>query len=196
MVRQFRRMADTMVGWPPARIKRVTPIVGRRPSVAEVRQAPRRDRARGSCLIGRDGPATINGSNLFTAMSALYLFDTNRRLKRAEIACAMSLEALHANLKPYDLRLHHARGFPGAVRSAQAIMRYIEGSDLATGKLKIRVQDAYCMRSTPQVIGAAHDAVAWAREQVEIQLDAVAANPSSSPSTASPSPAPTSRARP
>jgi len=54
-------------------------------------------------------------------MSALYLHDMNRLLKQAEIACAMTLEALMANMKPYDERLHVLRGFPGAIRSARAI---------------------------------------------------------------------------
>src|SRR5512135_2755464 len=128
-------------------------------------------------LQARDGLAAINGSNLLTAMSALHLYDMNRWLKQAEIAAAMSLEALLANLKPYDIRLHQLRGFPGAMRSAQAIMKCIEGSDLETGKIKTKVQDAYSMRSTPQVIGAAHDAVAHARKQVEIELNGVGDNP-------------------
>ncbi len=128
-------------------------------------------------LQARDGLASINGSNLLTAISALQLYDINRWLKQAEIACAMSLEALIANLKPYDVRLHEERGFPGAIRSAKAIMKCIHGSDLAGGKIKTKVQDAYSMRSTPQVIGAAHDAVAHARRQVEIELNAVADNP-------------------
>ena len=128
-------------------------------------------------LQARDGLATINGSNLLTAMSAIHLYDINRWLKQAEIACAMSLEALLANLKPYDERLHKIRGFHGAVRSANAIMKCIQGSDLQTGKLKIKVQDAYSMRSTPQVIGAAHDVVAYAKSQVEIELNGVGDNP-------------------
>ncbi len=128
-------------------------------------------------LQARDGLAVINGSNLLTAMSALHLYDMNRWLKQAEIACAMSLEALLANLKPYDVRLHKVRGFGGAVRSAKAIMSCIEGSDLLTGKMKTKVQDAYSMRSSPQVIGAAHDAVAYARSQVEIELNGVGDNP-------------------
>lgn len=128
-------------------------------------------------LQARDGLAAINGSNVLTAMSALHLYDMNRWIKQAEIACAMTLEALFANLKPYDVRLHELRGFPGAIRSAKAIMKCIEGSDLKTGKIKTKVQDAYSMRSSPQVIGAAHDAVAWAKKQVEIELNAVADNP-------------------
>jgi histidine ammonia-lyase len=128
-------------------------------------------------LQARDGLAAINGSNFLTSISALQIFDINRWLKQAEIACAMSLEALIANLKPYDVRLHQERGFPGAVRSALAIMKCIQGSDLASGKIKTKVQDAYSMRSSPQVIGAAHDALAHARRQVEIELNAVADNP-------------------
>jgi len=128
-------------------------------------------------LQARDGLAAINGSNLLTAMSALQLYDINRWLKQAEIACSMTLEALIANLKPYDVRLHRERGFAGAIRSSQAILKCIEGSDLATGKMKTKVQDAYSMRSSPQVIGAAHDAVAHARKQVETELNGTADNP-------------------
>ncbi|MFM8320273.1 MAG: histidine ammonia-lyase [Chloroflexota bacterium] len=128
-------------------------------------------------LQARDGLAAINGANLLTAMSALHVFDMQRWLKQAEIACAMSLEALEANLKPYDERLHQLRGFSGAVRSARAIMRVIQGSDLQTGKIKTKVQDAYSMRSSPQVIGAAHDALAYARSQVEVELNGVGDNP-------------------
>jgi len=83
----------------------------------------------------RDGLAIINGSNLLTAMSAIFLYDANNWLKQAEIAAAMSLEALKAN------------------------------------------QDAYSMRSTPQVIGAAHDALEYACSQVEIELNGVGDNP-------------------
>jgi histidine ammonia-lyase len=128
-------------------------------------------------LKARDGLATINGSNLLTAMSALQLYDMNRWLKQSEIACAMTLEALLANLKPYNPLLHEARGFPGAIRSSRAIMKCIEGSDLLTGKRKMKVQDAYSMRSSPQVIGAAHDAIAFAKSQVEIELNGVGDNP-------------------
>lgn len=128
-------------------------------------------------LKARDGLASINGSNFITAISSLQLYDINRILKMAEIAAAMSLEALLANMKPYDERLHKLRGFGGAVRSANSIKKIITGSDLVTGKVKTKVQDAYSMRSTPQVIGAAHDILQYARQQVEIELNGVADNP-------------------
>ena len=128
-------------------------------------------------LMARDGLAIINGSNVLTAMSAILIYDTNRWFKQAEIACAMSLEALKANMKPYLPKLHEARGFPGAIRSAKAIRKLVENGDLAENKIKCKVQDAYSMRSTPQVIGAAHDALAFAKSQVEIELNGVGDNP-------------------
>ncbi|MGC9366220.1 MAG: HAL/PAL/TAL family ammonia-lyase [bacterium] len=128
-------------------------------------------------LKARDGLASINGSNVLTAMSALFLYDANNWLKQAEIAASMSLEALMANMKPYTVKLHQIRGFTGAMRTARAIQKLIKEGDLAEGKLKCKVQDAYSMRSTPQVIGAAHDALAFARSQVEIELNGVGDNP-------------------
>lgn len=128
-------------------------------------------------LHARDGLATINGSNVLTAMSALFLFDANNWLKQAEITAAMSLEALKANMKPYSAKLHEIRGFKGAVRSAEAIRKMVTNGDLAEDRIKCKVQDAYSMRSTPQVIGAAHDALAYARSQVEIELNGVGDNP-------------------
>lgn len=128
-------------------------------------------------LKARDGLAVINGSNFLTAMSAIFLFDANKWLKQAEIAASMSLEALKANMGPYTPKLHEVRGFVGAVRSAKAIRKLVMGGDLIEEKIKHKVQDAYSMRSTPQVIGAAHDALNYAKSQVEIELNGVGDNP-------------------
>jgi histidine ammonia-lyase len=89
----------------------------------------------------------------------------------------MSLEALLANMKPYDTRIHELRGFQGSVVSARVIRKLLEGSDLVNGKIKTKVQDAYSMRSTPQVIGATRDMLKYARTQVEIELNGVGDNP-------------------
>ena len=128
-------------------------------------------------LKARDGLATINGSNLINAIGALTVYDAERWLKQAEIATAMSLEALKANMKPYDARLHELRRFRGAVTCARNLRRVMEGSDLLTGKEKVKVQDAYSMRSTPQVIGAARDQLRWTREQIETEANGVGDNP-------------------
>ncbi len=128
-------------------------------------------------LQARDGLATINGSNLTNAVGCLAVYDAERWLKQAEIAAAMTLEALKANMKPYDARLHQLRGFAGAVVSAGNIRKVVDGSDLLTGKEKVKVQDAYSMRSTPQVIGAARDQLRWTRSQLEIEANGVGDNP-------------------
>lgn len=128
-------------------------------------------------LHARDGLAAINGSNLITGMGCLLLHDAERWIAQAEITAAMTLEALHANMRPYEPRLHELRGFRGAQRSAANLRTVMEGSDLWTGKLKTKVQDAYSMRSTPQVIGALRDQMAHARAQLEIELNGVADNP-------------------
>jgi histidine ammonia-lyase len=92
-------------------------------------------------LMARDGLAMINGCNLMTSMSALFLHDANNWLKQAEIAAAMTLEALKANMGPYNPKLLEARGFPGGIRTAKAIQKLVAGGDLAEKRLKIKVQD-------------------------------------------------------
>ena len=128
-------------------------------------------------LKARDGLAVINGSNLLTSMSGLFIYKLRNILKHAEIGASMCLDALKANLRPYDERLHKLRGFSGSVRSASAIRKMLIDGDLSTGKLKTKVQDAYSLRSTPQVIGAVHDAESYCSEQVEIELNGVGDNP-------------------
>jgi histidine ammonia-lyase len=128
-------------------------------------------------LKARDGLAAINGSNLITGIGCLLLHDAECWIAQAEIAASMTLEALLANMKPYQAKLHELRGFRGAMTCAANLRRVMEGSDLWTGRLKVKVQDAYSMRSTPQVIGTLRDVMAWARRQLEIELNAVADNP-------------------
>jgi len=128
-------------------------------------------------LKARDGLCAINGSNLITGMACLILHDAERWLKQAEIGCAMSLEALLANMRPYQPQLHQLRGFLGAQKSAANLRAIMADSDLCTGKMKVKVQDAYSMRSSPQVIGAARDLLTYTRQQVEIELNGVADNP-------------------
>ncbi|MDX1388480.1 MAG: aromatic amino acid ammonia-lyase [Acidobacteriota bacterium] len=128
-------------------------------------------------LQARDGLSAINGSNVITGITSMWLHDAERWVKQAEIVAAMTLEALLANMKPYTSRLHELRGFPGAVACARNLADVMDGSDLLTGKVKVKVQDAYSMRSTPQVIGALRDALAYSRKQVEIELNGAADNP-------------------
>jgi histidine ammonia-lyase len=125
----------------------------------------------------RDGLGIINGSNIIAGMGCLAVHDAEHFILQAEIACAMTLEALIANMKPYDTRLHSLRGFRGAVTCASNLKQIMQDSDLLTGKRKTRVQDAYSMRSSPQVIGAARDHLRWTKSQLEVEINGVGDNP-------------------
>ena len=127
-------------------------------------------------LQARDGLAIINGSNMLTAMAALTLCDAARWLRLHDIATAMTLESLNVNMMPYDARLHELRGFTGSQKVAANIRRLTEGSRILAQEGK-KVQDAYSLRSTPQVIGALRDAIEFAHSQVEIELNGVGDNP-------------------
>jgi histidine ammonia-lyase len=124
----------------------------------------------------RDGLATINGSNVITGMGTLQIHDAYRWLKTQEIVSAMTLEVLNANMIAYDERIHKARGYPGAIDAASNIRKLVEGSDLLKREGK-KVQDAYSLRSTPQVVGAAKDAFKFAKEMFLIELNGVGDNP-------------------
>jgi len=124
----------------------------------------------------RDGLATINGSNVITGLGALEIHDALNWIKNSEIVAAMILEVLNANMKAYDERVHKVRGYPGAITSAENIRRITAGSELLAQSGK-KVQDAYALRSTPQVVGAARDAWQWAKYMIEIELNGAADNP-------------------
>lgn len=124
----------------------------------------------------RDGLAAINGSNFISGMSCIELYDAERWLRTQEIALAMTLEALNANMQAFDPRIHLVRGYPGAQQCAENIRRLTEGSELLKLPGK-KVQDAYSLRSSPQVIGAAREACKWIRYMLEIELNHAADNP-------------------
>jgi len=124
----------------------------------------------------RDGLAAINGSNFICGMGCLELYDAERWLKTQEVALAMTLEALNANMKAYDPRIHQVRGYPGAQQCAETIRKLTDGSELLKLPGK-KVQDAYSLRSSPQVIGAAWEAFKWVRYMLEIELNHAADNP-------------------
>ena len=127
-------------------------------------------------LAARDGLALINGSNMLTAMAALTISDARNWIKLHDIAAAMTLEALNANMTPYDPKLHELRGFQGSQKTAKNLRTLTENSEIMsqTGK---KVQDAYSLRSTPQVAGSLRDAMDFAAKQIEIELNGVGDNP-------------------
>jgi len=127
----------------------------------------------------RDGLATINGSNVIAGMGALEIHDAYRWVKTQEVVAGVTFEVLNVNTLCLDERLHKARGYPGAVKCASNIRRLVDGSEmLVPGKIgKKKVQNAYSLRSTPQVVGSAKDAFDWARQMFEIEFNGAGDNP-------------------
>ncbi|MCX7974087.1 MAG: histidine ammonia-lyase [Candidatus Aminicenantes bacterium] len=140
------------------------------------KEAMRRAGIKPQVLQARDGLAIINGSNVITGLGALEVYDAYQWIKNSEIAAAMTLEVLNANMKAYDERLHRVRGYQGAIECAANIRKITAGSELLAQPGK-KVQDAYSLRSTPQVVGAARDALRWVRQMIEIELNGCADNP-------------------
>jgi len=127
-------------------------------------------------LKARDGLALINGSNVLTSLAAIILHDSIKWMKMHDIAAAMTLEALKANMKPYDKRIHVLRGFEGSQKVAANLNILTENSEILFSGEK-KVQDAYSMRSTPQVAGTLRDSIDFAIKQVETELNGVGDNP-------------------
>jgi histidine ammonia-lyase len=127
-------------------------------------------------LASKEGLALTNGSTFSAAMLALAVYDAEHLADIADMAAALSLEALRGFMEAFDEQVHEARRFKGQQRSAENIRRLTENSQLI-GTFTEDVQDAYSLRCAPQVHGATRDAIAYAREVVEIEINSATDNP-------------------
>lgn len=127
-------------------------------------------------LSYKEGLGLINGSQMLTGQSALILYDAERLLKNAQIASAMSIDALRSVEKAFDPRLHAVRPYEGQNVVAENIRKLTKGSEIMADKSG-KVQDGYSLRCTPQVLGPTLDALQYARKQVEIEMNSAADNP-------------------
>lgn len=123
----------------------------------------------------KESLALNNGATFSTALAALAVIDGYRLLEGAQVALALSFEALRGVPAALDARLHAARGHAGQQRVAANVRRLVAGSTLvgASG----RVQDAYSLRCAPQVLGPAYDALDFAAGIVEREMNAATDNP-------------------
>ena len=124
----------------------------------------------------KEGLAMTNGAQLTAAVTALACHDADRLVRTAEIAAALSWEALRGVTRALHPAVHALRPFPGAIACAGNLRALIAGSTLVDS-VPDKVQDAYSLRCTPQVVGAVRDAVTYASRQVSIELNAVTDNP-------------------
>lgn len=127
-------------------------------------------------MEAKDGLAITNGAQLTTAIGALALHDAVSLVEAAELAAAMSIEALRGASRAFLASVHALRPYAGAVSTAANLRTLLEGSELMDS-MPEKLQDAYSLRCTPQVLGACRDAIRYAVDQVSIELNAATDNP-------------------
>ncbi len=130
-------------------------------------------------LESKEGLALINGTQYMTAIGTLALLEAERLAIAADIAGAMSLEALKGSTRPFDDRLQVARPHPGQGIVARNLRMLLARSEIAESHKNCgKVQDAYSLRCMPSVHGASRDALAWVRQVLEREVNSVTDNPS------------------
>lgn len=128
-------------------------------------------------LAAKEGLALINGTQVMTAIGANVLWDAMNLLKVADIAAAMTAEALNGIKKAYDHKVHDLRGHQGQKDCANNLLALLEGSDNAHDINPNKVQDPYSLRCVPQIHGASRDAIQYVYEAVTREINAVTDNP-------------------
>jgi histidine ammonia-lyase len=130
-------------------------------------------------LAAKEGLSLINGTEPMQVLLALAVDEIGLLVKVADIACAMSVEALLGTDKPYDERVQVIRPHPGQLASAANLRRLLAGSPLVASHRESdhAVQDSYCLRCAPQVHGAVRDVLDHARRVIDIELGSVVDNP-------------------
>jgi histidine ammonia-lyase len=129
-------------------------------------------------LETKEGLALLNGTHLMAGHGALTVLDAARLTRLADVAGAMSLEALMGSNAAFDPRIHALRPHPGQLAAAANLTKLTaESAIIASHRDCTRVQDAYSLRCMPQVHGSAREAVAFARSVIERELASVSDNP-------------------
>lgn len=128
-------------------------------------------------LAAKEGLALNNGTQMMTAVGLNVLWDAMELLKTADIAAAMTMEALHGITKAFDVKVQEVRGHHGQKESAENLRNLLKGSKNALPVQKNKVQDAYSLRCVPQIHGASRDAVRYVYEAVQREINAATDNP-------------------
>jgi histidine ammonia-lyase len=129
-------------------------------------------------LQAKEGLALVNGTCFSAALGALALLRAERLARIADVAGALSLDALRGTPAAFDPRVHRVRPHPGHGACAANLVRLLEGSEIRESHRDCpRVQDQYSLRCMPQVHGATRDALAFARRALEVEANAATDNP-------------------
>lgn len=130
-------------------------------------------------LAPKEGLAFINGTQAQTAILALLVHDAEVLWRTSVAAAAMSLEGLRGTPVPLDPRIHQQRPHPGQELAARTMLGLLAESEIRESHRTNdpRIQDAYSLRCSPQVLGPVADAIGYARRTVEVELNASTDNP-------------------
>ncbi len=130
-------------------------------------------------LTAKEGLSLNNGTQMMTAFASYICIKARELAKIADIAAALSHEALRGTDKAYDLRLHKLRPYKGQINTAQNMLNLIKDSEIRKSHLKNdnRVQDSYSLRCVPQIHGASKDAINFVCSQVEVEINSANDNP-------------------
>jgi histidine ammonia-lyase len=159
------------------------PLVGEGEATIDGRTLPGNEALRTAglepiVLAAKEGLALINGTQFMTAMASLALVRADRLARTADVACAMSVEALQGTPTSFHPAIHAARPLPGQERSAAALRALLDGSAIVEShRWCDKVQDAYSLRCAPQVHGASRDLLAHVARTVAVELNAATDNP-------------------
>jgi histidine ammonia-lyase len=127
----------------------------------------------------KEGLALLNGTQFSTANALAALFEAETLFQAALVTGALSTEAAKGSDTPFDPRIHALRRHRGQIETADALNRLMAGSDIRASHLTgdPRVQDPYCLRCQPQVMGACLDLLRQAATTLAIEANAVSDNP-------------------
>jgi histidine ammonia-lyase len=127
----------------------------------------------------KEGLALINGTQFSTALALVGLFDGWRNARAALVTGCLSTDAIMGSTAPLQPEIHSLRGHKGQIEVATAMRALMDGSVIRESHLDgdTRVQDPYCIRCQPQVLGAALDLLRFAATTLETEANAVTDNP-------------------
>ncbi|MDE1467760.1 histidine ammonia-lyase [Aurantiacibacter sp. D1-12] len=130
-------------------------------------------------LAAKEGLALLNGTQVSTALALAHLFDTWNLALNSLATTALSLDAAMGSTAPFREEIHTLRGHRGQVVAARLVRDLLEGSAIRESHREddMRVQDPYCLRCAPQVVGACLDQLRHAAQTLEIEANAVTDNP-------------------
>tara|TARA_B110000503_G_C7163803_1_gene420936 strand:+ start:1274 stop:2749 length:1476 start_codon:yes stop_codon:yes gene_type:complete len=127
-------------------------------------------------LQSKEGLALLNGTQFMSAYATNLLLRLNHLSAWCDLAAAASIDAYDGRVEPFDELVHKVRPHQGQLDTAKAILENLKGSEIVKRR-KEHVQDPYCFRCAPQVHGASKDAIAYASNVVEIEINSVTDNP-------------------